>query len=174
MVGDGCTSMWRYLVTRNCPLKRTKMMYFMCVSLQWRVQSTRQSDLQEYLDSSSKAIKVKPRRLHVPLTLIWSLYPRAILRPESLYFPWPSVPLRVLTRMRACAQTQTDRQTHTHIHSLWGPWRHNLETGLARIRAPGPAHVSLTQKTALHGEKATHSPLTKRIINPDSPRKLGV
>ena len=164
--GDSCTSMWRYLVTLNCPLKRTEMMYFMCVSLQWRVQSTRQSDLQEYLDSSSKAVKVKPRRLHVPLTLIWSLYPRAILRPKSLYFPWPSVSTH--------AHAQTRAHTHTHTQSIWGPWRHNLETGLARIRAPGPAHVSLTQKTALHGEKATHSPLTKRIINPDSPRKLGV
>ena len=72
------------------------------------------------------------------------------------------------------AHAQTRAHTHTHTQSIWGPWRHNLETGLARIRAPGPAHVSLTQKTALHGEKATHSPLTKRIINPDSPRKLGV
>ena len=82
----------------------------------------------------------------------------------------------VRAHTHACVCTDRDRQTHTHthIHSLWGPWRHNLETGLARIRAPGPAHVSLTQKTALHGEKATHSPLTKRIINPDSPRKLGV
>lgn len=67
-----------------------------------------------------------------------------------------------------------DTHMHTHTQSVWGPWRHNLETGLARIRAPGPAHVSLTQKIAFPGEKAPHSPLTKRIINSDSPRKLRV
>lgn len=87
-------------------------------------------------------------------------YPRMILRPDSLYFPWPSECARASARMYMCV--------HTHTQRVFGAqWRHNLEMGLARIREPGPAHVSLTQKTALHREKEPHSPLTKRIINSD-------
>lgn len=63
-------------------------------------------------------------------------------------------------------QASMHAQTRTRVSGAHGDTTWKL--GLPGLDSqPEPAHVSLTQKTALHGEKEPQSPLTKRIINSD-------
>lgn len=46
-------------------------------------------------------------------------YPRMILRPDSLYFPWPRECARASARMCMCVHTHTQRVFGAHEDTAW-------------------------------------------------------